>query len=92
LPLSSLRFLQTKRRSKLRQIHETGKSASMEDMAGLPLLSKTSDAGMGKEHMLPVSHDWGQQHRKGSNNGDGKQDFNSYKTIVLKATAGEHTS
>jgi hypothetical protein len=85
--------LQTKRRNKLRQIHETGKSASMEDMAGMPLLTKTSDAGVGKDHLLPVSHDWGQQHnRKGSNNGEGKQDFNSYKTIVLKATAGEHTS
>lgn len=85
-------YLQTKRRSKLRQIHETGKTASMEDMAGMPLLAKSSDAGGGKDHLLPLSHEWGQQHRKGSSNGEGKQDFNSYKTIVLKATAGEHTS
>lgn len=85
-------YSETKRRSKLRQIHETGKTASMEDMAGMPLLAKSSDAGGGKDHLLPLSHEWGQQHRKGSSNGEGKQDFNSYKTIVLKATAGEHTS
>ncbi|KAF6256719.1 plastidic phosphate translocator-like protein 2 [Scenedesmus sp. NREL 46B-D3] len=85
-------YSETKRRSKLRQIHDTGKGASKEDIAGMPLLAKTSDAGAGKDHMLPVSHDWSQHNRKGSNNGEGKQDFGSFKTIVLKATAGEHTS
>eukprot|EP00882_Tetradesmus_deserticola_P021684 GHRQ01023479.1.p1 GENE.GHRQ01023479.1~~GHRQ01023479.1.p1 ORF type:complete len:205 (-),score=70.23 GHRQ01023479.1:248-862(-) len=85
--------LQTKRRSKLRQSHETGKGSSMDDMASKPLLSKTSDAGGSKDHMLPVSHDWAPLSRKASSNGEGKQDFAPlYKTIVLKATAGDHTS
>ncbi|KAF8071001.1 sugar phosphate/phosphate translocator [Scenedesmus sp. PABB004] len=45
-------YSETKRRHKLRQIHDTGKTASMEDMAGLPLLKTSlSDAG-GKDSML----------------------------------------
>jgi drug/metabolite transporter (DMT)-like permease len=60
-------YSESKRRHKLRQIHDGGKSMSLSELSSMPLLSKSPELGNGKEHLLPVHG--GGAHRKAADTG-----------------------
>eukprot|EP00878_Enallax_costatus_P002997 GHUV01003194.1.p1 GENE.GHUV01003194.1~~GHUV01003194.1.p1 ORF type:complete len:364 (+),score=98.02 GHUV01003194.1:354-1445(+) len=53
-------YSESKRRAKLRQIHDSGKTISLGELTSIPLLGKNAELN-GKEHLLPVHG----SHRKG---------------------------